>query len=55
MMDMMPMGRRDVHTEIFRHDEQDGHDVISHGGRRELGVFNHEFTLILKYRRLAYN
>jgi len=27
MMDMMPTDYRDVHTDVFRRDQQDGHDA----------------------------
>jgi len=39
MMDMMPTGRRDDHADIFRQDQHDGHDFVSHGGCGGRGVF----------------
>jgi len=41
-MDMMPTASRDVHTDTFRHDAQDGHDAAGLVGMITTIFFRHD-------------
>jgi len=38
-MSLIKTGRRDVHAEIFRQDQHDGHDFVSHGDTESAEIY----------------